>query len=106
MRRDIFQALADPKRRVIIMMLAAQSMTPNAIAEHFKTSRQAVSKHLQILSECDVISGEKEGREIVYSINSEKMEELETWIMEFKNILNQQFSQLDEVLSQLQKNKK
>lgn len=106
MRRDIFQALADPKRRVIIMMLAAQSMTPNAIAEHFNTSRQAVSKHLQILSECDVISGEKEGREIVYSINSEKMEELETWIMEFKNILNQQFSQLDEVLSQLQKNKK
>jgi DNA-binding transcriptional ArsR family regulator len=68
MRRDIFQAVADPTRRVIIALIALQAMTPNAIAEHFNTSRQAVSKHIQILAECDLLRQEQVGREIYYKL--------------------------------------
>src|SRR5205823_4034771 len=73
MRRDIFQAIADPTRRAIIALIALQAMTPNAIAEHFHTSRQAVSKHLRILTECELVTQEQRGREIFYSLEIEKM---------------------------------
>ena len=71
-RRDIFQAIADPTRRAIILLLAAQSMTPNAIAEEFHTSRQAVSRHIQILTECELVKQEQQGREIYYSVEIKK----------------------------------
>lgn len=100
-RRDIFQAIADPTRRAIILLLATGSMTPNHLAEHFNTSRQAVSRHLQILSECEVVRAESLGREMVYSINSEKMKDIEKWIEQFKAIMSSRFDQLDEVLFKL-----
>jgi len=106
MRRDIFQAIADPTRRAIILLLAVQAMTPNAIAEHFNSSRQAVSKHIQILSECELVNQEHQGREIYYHLNADKMKEIEKWIEEFKKLLAKRFEQLDEVLAQLKSKKK
>jgi DNA-binding transcriptional ArsR family regulator len=105
-RRDIFQAIADPTRRAIILLLAAQAMTPNAIAEEFHTSRQAVSKHIQILAECDLVKQEQKGREIYYSINANKMKEVDQWIAQFKKIWETQFNQLDKVLLKLKQSKK
>ena len=105
-RRDIFQAIADPTRRAIIMLLATQALTPNAIAEDFHTSRQAVSKHLQILTECQLVKQEQKGREILYSLQIEKMEEIDKWLNEFRKIWKTQFDQLDEVLSIMKKQKK
>lgn len=107
MKRDIFQGLADPTRRAIILLLAAGSMTPGAMAEHFQTSRQAVSKHLQVLTDCDLVRQEVAGREINYHINPRKMEELEKWLQKFRSLLDKRFRQLDDVLAQLkEKNKK
>lgn len=101
MRRDIFQAIADPTRRAIVMLLAVNAMTPNAMAQHFNTSRQAVSKHLQILIECEVVKPEQHGREIVYHLNAEKMKDVEHWLQKFHTLLEQRFNQLDNVLNQL-----
>lgn len=100
-RRDIFQAIADPTRRGIIFLLATTALTPNAIAHHFNSSRQAVSKHLQILNECELLTQEKKGREIYYQLNIEKMKEIEQWIEQFKQLLSTRFTQLDDVLTQL-----
>lgn len=105
-RRDVFQAIADPTRRAILLLIAAQAMTPNAIAEEFHTSRQAVSKHIQILTECALVKQEQKGREIYYHINAGKMKEFDKWIAQFKNILETQFDQLDNVLLTIKKNKK
>lgn len=104
-RRDIFQAIADPTRRAIILLLAAQAMTPNAIAEKFHASRQAVSKHIQILSACELVKQEQKGREIYYHINPKKMKEIDNWVEQFKTILKSQFNQLDNVLSTIKKRK-
>ena len=106
MRRDIFQALADPTRRAIMMLLALQAMTPNALAEHFNCSRQAVSKHLQILAECEVVGQEYEGREIYYHLNADKMKEIDNWLEQFKLIMSKRFSQLDDILTNLKTTKK
>jgi len=105
-RRDVFQAIADPTRRAILLLLAAQAMTPNAMAEEFHTSRQAVSKHIQILTECELVKQEQVGREIYYHINAKKMNEVDKWIEQFKKVLEAQFNQLDNVLSTLKKQKK
>ena len=105
-RRDVFQAIADPTRRAILLLIAAQAMTPNAIAEEFHSSRQAVSKHIQILTECELIKQEKKGREIYYHINAKKIDEIDKWVEQFKSIVEAQFSQLDKVLSTLKKQKK
>ena len=75
MKRDVFQAIADPTRRAIIALIALQAMTPNAIAENFHTTRQAVSKHLRILTECELVRQEQKGREIYYSLEVDKMKE-------------------------------
>ena len=72
MRRDVFQAIADPTRRAILGLIALNAMTPNALAEHFDSSRQAVSKHIQILTECKLVKQEHNGREIYYHINPKK----------------------------------
>lgn len=105
-RRDVFQAIADPTRRAILLLLAAQAMTPNALAEEFHTSRQAVSKHIQILTECELVKQEQKGREIYYHIHATKISEIDHWVQQFKKILETQFAQLDNVLSTLKKQKK
>ena len=105
-RRDVFQAIADPTRRAILLLLAAQAMTPNALAEEFHTSRQAVSKHIQILTECELVKQEQKGREIYYHIHATKINEIDNWVLQFKKILETQFAQLDKVLSALKKQKK
>jgi DNA-binding transcriptional ArsR family regulator len=105
-RRDIFQAIADPTRRAILVLIAAQAMTPNAIAEEFKTSRQAVSKHIQILTECDLLKQEQRGREIYYSLEIEKMKEIDKWLSQFRKIWEARFHQLSDVLSTMKKQKK
>lgn len=101
MRRDVFQAIADPTRRAIIMLLAVGALTPNAIAEHFDSSRQAVSKHLRILTECEILTQEQQGREIHYHLNADKMKDIEKWLEQFKQLLAKRFDQLDTVLEQL-----
>jgi DNA-binding transcriptional ArsR family regulator len=104
MRRDIFQAIADPTRRAILVLLAVQAMTPNSIAEHFDITRQSISKHLRILSECDLLAPKQEGREIYYELKIDKMKEIDTWLDQFRKIMQESFQQLDEVLHTL-KNK-
>ena len=106
MRRDIFQAVADPTRRAIIVLIALQAMTPNAIAEHFDTTRQAVSKHLRILTECELLKQEHQGREIYYSLEIDKMKEIDKWLEQFRKIWETQFNQLDHLLSTIKKNRK
>jgi DNA-binding transcriptional ArsR family regulator len=105
-RRDIFQAIADPTRRAIIALIALQAMTPNALAEHFNTSRQAVSKHIQILTECDLVKQEQQGREIYYSLQIQKMKEIDKWLDQFRKLWETQFNQLDKVLATIKKQKK
>jgi DNA-binding transcriptional ArsR family regulator len=106
MRRDIFQAIADPTRRAIITLIALQAMTPNAIAENFNTTRQAVSKHLRILTECQIVKQEQQGREIYYSLEIEKMKEINQWIEQLRKIWETRFNQLDDVLSTIKQSKK
>lgn len=106
MRRDIFQAVADPTRRAIIVLIAVQAMTPNAIAEHFDVSRQAISKHLRILSECELVIHEQKGREVYYQLEVEKMQEIDIWLEQFRKIWEKRFDQLDDVLLNLKNNKK
>ncbi|HPH19984.1 MAG TPA: metalloregulator ArsR/SmtB family transcription factor [Haliscomenobacter sp.] len=106
MRRDIFQAIADPTRRAIIALIAVQAMTPNALAEHFDTTRQAVSKHLQILSECEVVDQQQQGREIYYQLKIDKMKEIDQWLEQFRKIWEQRYNQLDDLLQTLKSDKK
>jgi DNA-binding transcriptional ArsR family regulator len=105
MKRDVFQAIADPTRRAIIALIALQAMTPNAIAEHFDTSRQAVSKHLRILAECEVVRQEQRGREIYYSLEIEKMKEIDEWISQYRTIWEKRFDQLGDVLAAMKEQK-
>jgi DNA-binding transcriptional ArsR family regulator len=97
-RRDVFQAIADPTRRAILALLALQAMTPNAIAEHFDSSRQAISKHIQILTECELLKQEQTGREIYYHFNAQKMKEVDTWVGQFRSIWEDRFNQLEKLL--------
>lgn len=106
MRRDIFQAIADPTRRGIIALIAVQAMTPNALAEHFDTTRQAVSKHLKILTECELLRQEPRGREIYYQLELEKMKEIDQWLEQFRQLWETRYRQLDELLSTIKTKKK
>lgn len=103
-RRDVFQAIADPTRRAILSLIALQSMTPNALAEHFDTSRQAVSKHIKILTECQLVRQESAGREIYYHFNAKQMKEVDQWLEQFKKLWEDRFNQLDQVLINLKPN--
>ena len=105
LRRDVFQAIADPTRRAILLLVATQSMTAGAIAANFDTARPTVSKHLQILTACELLKQEQTGREIYYSLEVEKMKEVDEWIEQFRTIWETKFSQLDEVLSAMKKEK-
>ena len=106
MRRDIFQAIADPTRRAIIALIALQAMTPNALAEHFDTTRQAVSKHLRILTECELVRQEQKGREIYYSLEIEKMKEIDEWLEQYRKIWESNFKRLDALLNKLKQQEK
>src|SRR5579872_5876172 len=106
MRRDVFQAIADPTRRAIIALIAIQAMTPNAIAENFNSSRQAISNLLRILTECELVKPEYQGREIYYSLEIEKMKEIDKWLTQFRKLWEDRFNQLDQVLSTIKNQKK
>lgn len=106
MKRDIFQAIADPTRRAILVLIATQAMTPNALAEQFETSRQAVSNHIKILTECELLKQEKVGREIFYQLEIDKMKEVDEWLEQFRQHWENRFSQLDQVLINLKNNEK
>ena len=99
MKRDVFQAIADPTRRAIIALIALQAMTPNAIAENFHTTRQAISKHLRILTECELVKQEQQGREIYYSLEILKMKEIDEWLEQYRKIWESRFDQLEDVLA-------
>ncbi|HEX6193013.1 MAG TPA: metalloregulator ArsR/SmtB family transcription factor [Chitinophagaceae bacterium] len=105
MRRDVFQAIADPTRRAILSLLAMGAMTPTALAEHFDSSRQAISKHIQILTECQLVKQEQTGREIYYHFNSKKLKEVDKWLQPFRATWDTRFDQLDALLKN-NKNKK
>ena len=104
LRRDIFQAIADPTRRSILVLLTTQTMTAGAIANNFDVARPTISKHIQILNECELIESNQQGREIFYQIKIEKMKEIDVWLKQFREIWENRFNQLDEVLINL-KNK-
>ncbi len=106
MKKDLFQAIADPTRRAILTLIAVQAMTPNAMAEQFEMSRQAVSKHIRVLQECGLIKPEQSGREIYYHFNPAKMKELDKWIEPFRNTWQRRYSQLDNILLTMKKQKK
>lgn len=105
MKQDIFQAIADPTRRAILTLIAIQALTPNAMAEKFDMTRQAVSKHIKVLHECDLIKPEHLGREIYYHFNAKKMQEFDHWLAQFRQGWETQFNQLDKVLSTLKTHK-
>ena len=98
LRRDVFQAIADPTRRAILMLVAAQSMTAGAIAANFHTARPTVSKHLQILTECELLKQEQNGREIYYQINAKKMKEVADFIEPFRQMWEYRFNKLETIM--------
>lgn len=100
LRRDVFQAIADPTRRTIITLLAVHAMTPGAIAEHFDSSRQTISKHIQILTECELLKQEQNGREIYYHLNPKKMKTIADFIEPFRNMWDDRFNKLEAVMKQ------
>ncbi len=106
MKRDVFQAIADPTRRAIVGLVALQAMTPNAMAEHFDTTRQAVSKHVQLLADVGLLEGKQQGREIYYHFNPEKLIELEEWLEPYRQMWTDRFSQLDNLLFKIKPVKK
>jgi len=98
LRRDVFQAIADPTRRTIITLVALQAMTPGAIAEHFDSSRQTISKHIQILTECELLEQEQQGREIYYHLNPHKIKEIADFIEPFRRLWEGRFSKLESIM--------
>jgi DNA-binding transcriptional ArsR family regulator len=100
LRRDIFQAIADPTRRAILLLLASQSMTAGTIAANFDTARPTVSKHLQILTECELLKQKKNGREIYYQLNPKKMKELADFIEPFRKYWDDKFNKLESIMKQ------
>ncbi len=102
LRRDVFQAIADPTRRAILLLLASQSMTAGAIAANFDTARPTVSKHLQILTECELLQQEQQGREIYYHLNALKMKDIADFIEPFRQMWDERFNRLEAVMKNLQ----
>lgn len=98
LRRDVFQAIADPTRRAIIALVAINAMTPGAIAENFDSSRQTISKHIQILTECELLKQEQNGREIYYHFNPIKMKEIADFIEPFRNMWDDRFNTLESIM--------
>lgn len=105
LRRDVFQAIADPTRRAILTLVATQSMTAGAIASNFDTARPTVSKHLQILTECELLEQEQNGREILYHLNPQKMKEIADFIEPFQQLWEERFNKLEEIMKAYKKEK-
>jgi len=105
LRRDVFQAIADPTRRAILLLLSTQSLTAGVIASNFDTARPTISKHLQILTECELLSQEQQGREIYYHFNPEKMKEIADFIEPFRQMWEDRFNQLENVMKKYQAKK-
>ena len=106
MRRDVFQAIADPNRRAIIGLLANQKLTVNAVAEHFSISRPAVSRHIKILKECGLVVIQRQGRERYCEVHLEKLDEVADWVEKYQKVWEQRLDRLEEYLSELQKKEK
>ncbi len=106
LRRDPFQAIADPTRRAILVLLASQTMTAGAIANEFEVARPTISKHIQILNECDLINASQQGREIYYEIKVDKMKEIDIWLEQFRKIWENRFNKLDNLLANIQNKEK
>ncbi|HMR88287.1 MAG TPA: metalloregulator ArsR/SmtB family transcription factor [Saprospiraceae bacterium] len=104
LRRDVFQALADPTRRAILLLLATQSMTAGAIAANFDSARPTVSKHLQILTECELLHQQQQGREVHYHFNPQKMKEVADFIEPFRQMWDQRFDALESLMQNYQAN--
>ncbi|WON94222.1 ArsR/SmtB family transcription factor [Sphingobacterium sp. Lzh-3] len=98
LRRDVFQAIADPTRRAILLLLASQAMTAGAIAANFNTARPTVSKHLQILTECELLKSQQNGREIYYQLNPAKMKEIADFIEPFRQMWDDRFNKLEAIM--------
>jgi DNA-binding transcriptional ArsR family regulator len=98
LRRDVFQAIADPTRRAILLLLATQSMSAGAIAANFDTARPTVSKHLQILTECELIKHEQNGREVIYQLNPSKVKEVADWAEHFRQLWDDRFNKLEDIM--------
>jgi DNA-binding transcriptional ArsR family regulator len=98
LRRDVFQAIADPTRRAILMLVASQAMTAGAIASNFDTARPTVSKHLQILTECELLKQEQNGREIFYQLNPQKMKEIADFIEPFRQMWDDRFNKIETIM--------
>jgi DNA-binding transcriptional ArsR family regulator len=105
LRRDVFQAIADPTRRAILLLVASQAMTAGAIASNFNTARPTVSKHLQILTECALLKQEQNGREIYYQINPNKMKELADFIEPFREMWDDRFNKLESIMKKYKSEK-
>ena len=105
LRRDVFQAIADPTRRAILLLVASQSMTAGAIASNFDTARPTVSKHLQILTECEMLKQEQDGREIYYRLNPKKMKILADFIEPFRKMWDDRFNKLESIMKKYQSKK-
>ena len=101
MKKYVFQAIADPTRRAILVMIAMQAMTPNALAMHFNSTRQGVSKHIRYLADCDLVTKEQAGREIWYRVNPVRIKEVADWLEPFSQLWETRFNQLDKVLKNL-----
>ena len=105
LRRDVFQAIADPTRRAIITLVALHAMTPGAIAENFDSSRQTISKHIQILTECEILEQEQNGREIYYHLNPQKIKEIADFIEPFRKFWDKRFNTLESIMKKYKPNK-
>lgn len=105
LRRDVFQAIADPTRRAILLLLSTQSLTAGAIASNFNTARPTVSKHLQILTECELVNQEQQGREMHYHLNPKKMKEIADFIEPFRQMWDDRFNKLEDVMKKYQTKK-
>ena len=105
LRRDVFQAIADPTRRAILSLVALHAMTPGAIADNFNSSRQTISKHIQILAECDLLQQKQNGREIYYHFNAKKMKEVADFIEPFRAMWDERFNTLETVMKKYKSKK-
>ncbi|MEP6848138.1 MAG: metalloregulator ArsR/SmtB family transcription factor [Acidobacteriota bacterium] len=105
LRRDVFQAIADPTRRAILLLVATQSMTAGAIAANFDTARPTVSKHLQILTECELLKQEQRGREVRYHLNAKKMKDIADFIEPFRDMWDERFNKLESIMKKYKRKK-
>ena len=103
LRRDVFQAIADPTRRAILLLVASQAMTPGVIADHFDSTRQTISRHIKVLAECELLQMQQDGREIYYHLNADGIKEVADFIEPFRQMWEDRFVRIDAILDRLKK---